>query len=590
MITRALGYARAAARLTEAGRGRVTEHLLAYGNAVGENAPELLRHVVVQRGGKTKFGTRRPASALWSMHGETGPLSKIDRGLSQQATDVAALIAAAREDGAVVNARKLVELSDAEPGVLRVAAYAPIVVNDEAFGVAGALVRTPAPRPEAPTGMWLLALLIAALGFVGLTALPDRTWLVLGASVVVATLAVTWWTSEQYATAERAHLERRAADWRAIQGHADTRESVALAAPLAGVVTWSDRSELRIVRGPAGVEVPLHADFQGVLTPSLDVSTAGFALLCLLFVAFLTPRLGALFEGMVTQPSAYAYTAPAIVGLLVLVIFPFVTGVGLSFYRYDSDGNTYTFTFLSNFVEILNPPEGSSVNFWWTVGVTILWTFSNVFLHVAIGLALALVLNRPSLRGRKIYRTLLILPWAVPNYITALMWRAMFEEHGAVNTILGGLGVGSVAWFGADFWSNFIPCLVANVWLGFPFMMVVCLGALQSIPSGLYEAAGLDGATRWQQFKMITLPLIKPALLPAVILGTIWTFNMFNIIYLVSGGAGGTEILITEAYDAFNVDKRFGYAAAYAVLIFFVLLSYTLVTNRITKATEGALG
>jgi len=115
-------------------------------------------------------------------------------------------------------------------------------------------------------------------------------------------------------------------------------------------------------------------------------------------------------------------------------------------------------------------------------------------------------------------------------------------------------------------------------------MMVVTLGALQAIPSDIEEAASIDGATGWQRFWAVTWPLLKPALLPAIVLGSIWTFNMFNIIYLVSGGEpdGGTEILISEAYRwAFTRGHRYGYAAAYAVLIFGVLLIYSKTTDRI---------
>ncbi len=121
-------------------------------------------------------------------------------------------------------------------------------------------------------------------------------------------------------------------------------------------------------------------------------------------------------------------------------------------------------------------------------------------------------------------------------------------------------------------------------------MMVVSLGALQSIPGALYDAADVDGASAWQKFRHITLPLLKPALFPAIILGSIWTFNMFNVIYLVSGGGPdhSTEILITDAYRAFAELNRYGLAAAYSVIIFVILFLYTVMTNRITKATEGA--
>jgi arabinogalactan oligomer/maltooligosaccharide transport system permease protein len=123
-------------------------------------------------------------------------------------------------------------------------------------------------------------------------------------------------------------------------------------------------------------------------------------------------------------------------------------------------------------------------------------------------------------------------------------------------------------------------------------MMVVSLGALQSIPADLYEAARVDGATKWQQFRSITLPSLKPALIPAIILSVVWTFNMFNIIYLVTQGepAGSTEILITEAYKIAFEKYRYGYAAAYSTIIFLILLIYGSIQNRVTRATEAIAG
>ncbi len=293
------------------------------------------------------------------------------------------------------------------------------------------------------------------------------------------------------------------------------------------------------------------------------------------------------FRGVREQPGTYVYIAPAMIAMIVLVFVPFAMGIALAFF----DGGS--FTGLENFHEILVPDETVHPTFYWTLGMTILWTVSNVVLHVSIGVALALVLNRPSLRFRWLYRVLLIVPWAVPNYITALIWKTMFNtDYGAVNAFLATFGVDKVDWLGtgSSLTSNFIANLVTNTWLGFPFMMVVTLGALQSIPAPLYEAAEIDGARRWQMFRHVTLPLLKPALIPAIILGVIWTFNMFNVIYLVSGGApdNETNILITQAYYAFKVLKRFGFAAAYSLLIFVILLAYGWMQNRVTRATEGA--
>jgi len=294
-------------------------------------------------------------------------------------------------------------------------------------------------------------------------------------------------------------------------------------------------------------------------------------------------------RGVVAEPAAYLYVTPAMVGMLICVFVPFAMGIGIAFFTTEGD-----FVGLSNFDEILLPEATADVDFYLTLGVTILWTLLNVVLHVALGLALALALNRPLMRLRAVYRVLLILPWAVPNYITALIWKGMFHfQYGAINVLLRAVGVDPVVWLGetGSFATNFTANLVTNTWLGFPFMMVVSLGALQSIPSDLYEAASIDGASRWQRFKHITAPLLRPALFPAIILGSIWTFNMFNVIYLVSNGAPSntTNILITEAYRAFAVLQRHGLAAAYSLFIFVILLVYTLWTGKITGSTKGLM-
>jgi arabinogalactan oligomer / maltooligosaccharide transport system substrate-binding protein/arabinogalactan oligomer / maltooligosaccharide transport system permease protein len=210
----------------------------------------------------------------------------------------------------------------------------------------------------------------------------------------------------------------------------------------------------------------------------------------------------------------------------------------------------------------------------------------NVALHVTLGVALALLLRAPLGRVRAVYRVLLIVPWAMPNYITALIWKGMFHrQFGAVNGLLAWLGLAPVSWFG-KFWTAFSANVATNVWLGFPFMMVVTLGALARIPRELEEAAALDGATGWQRIRHVVLPLVRPAILPSVLLGAIWTFNMFNIVFLVSGGEpdGATEILVSQAYRwAFTRGHQYGYAAAYAVLIFAVLLAQSTLGRRATE-------
>jgi arabinogalactan oligomer/maltooligosaccharide transport system permease protein len=190
---------------------------------------------------------------------------------------------------------------------------------------------------------------------------------------------------------------------------------------------------------------------------------------------------------------------------------------------------------------------------------------------------------------RAAYRVILILPWALPTYITALVFKGMFhKQFGVINQILQIFGAEPIAWFDRPL-TSFLAVLTTNGWLSFSFMMVVSLGALQSIPADLYEAARVDGATRWQQFRAITLPSLRPALVPAIILSVIWTFNQFIVIFLVSAGEPGraTEILVTQSYKIAFEQYRYGYAAAYAMVIFVILLAYGTWQNRVTKATEA---
>jgi len=291
------------------------------------------------------------------------------------------------------------------------------------------------------------------------------------------------------------------------------------------------------------------------------------------------------------QRFAWWYLGPSALATVVLVIVPFSVGAGMSLYHFD--GVRWIFVGAHNFIDILSSREGpifQPLSFYYTLAVTALWTVANVSLHVIVGMSLALLLRNPALKLRGVYRVLLIVPWAVPNYITALIWKGMFHrQFGAINALLALVGVQPVSWF-SKFSTAFCANLVTNVWLGFPFMMVVTLGALSRIPKELEEAAALDGAGRWQRIRHVILPLLRPALLPSVLLGAVWTFNMFNIVFLVSGGEpdGATEILVSQAYRwAFTRGHRYGYAAAYAVLIFAVLAIQSALSKRATPEVDA---
>jgi arabinogalactan oligomer/maltooligosaccharide transport system permease protein len=243
---------------------------------------------------------------------------------------------------------------------------------------------------------------------------------------------------------------------------------------------------------------------------------------------------------------------------------------------------------LENYRQVFTDPVLKLTKFWQLLGQTVLWTFSNVSLHVLGGMGLALLLHR-KMRGKGIYRALIVLPWAIPQIIALLVWRTEFNfQYGAVNQLLGLVGIAPIKWLSEPFW-NFLAMIITNVWLGIPFMMVIILGGLQSISSDYYEAAEVDGATSRQSFRHITLPLLRPVLTPAIILGTVWTFNNINVPFFINQNELETsDILVTAIFrEAFQYN-RYGDAAAFAFVVFLLLLVFTVFYIRVTGSLKGA--
>ena len=283
---------------------------------------------------------------------------------------------------------------------------------------------------------------------------------------------------------------------------------------------------------------------------------------------------------------AYLLFAPAFCAIMAVVIFPFIYNIIISFSNYSlRTFNDWQLIGFYHYIKVF-----SDYQFYLVLFKTILWTLVNISFHVSLGIFLAVLINQ-TLPAKMIIRTLLIIPWAVPQYIAALSWRGMFnQEYGAVNLVMVKyLSLPAIEWLSQPF-EAFCACILTNIWLGFPFMMVIALGGLQSIPQNLYEAAKVDGANRWQQFKNITLPLLKPVMIPAIVLGTVWTFNNINVMWLVSNGgepSNQTHILVSYVYKAaFNL-YRYGYAAALSMIIFIILFSFISYFLKRTKATEG---
>jgi arabinogalactan oligomer/maltooligosaccharide transport system permease protein len=301
----------------------------------------------------------------------------------------------------------------------------------------------------------------------------------------------------------------------------------------------------------------------------------------------------------------YLYILPAAIVLGIITVYPIAYQVWMSFTDYTNRnlrGRPVDYVGLDNFKRILTNDLGiSNFNIYRLLLFNVTWTVVNVLLHVAIGIGIALMLNRRDIIGKRVFRSLYILPWAMPPLVVSIIWRNMFNrEFGAINLLLGSIGIpNDIRWLESTSapvpFLGFLPLsfyavLIVNVWLGWPFMMVVATGALQSIPGDLYEAARIDGASRAQKFWDITAPLLRPAMVPAIMYGSILTFNQFNVIYFITGGGpqGKTEILVTQAYRLVSEQRLYGVAAAFSIIIFFILLAITLLQNRYLRGLEAA--
>lgn len=303
----------------------------------------------------------------------------------------------------------------------------------------------------------------------------------------------------------------------------------------------------------------------------------------------MTDNRGGARRALATHWYAWAMIAPVVLVLGVIIGWPLVRGVYLSL----TDANernvartiganhieaTYEFVGLDNYADVLADPVFLQRLVW-----TITWTVLCVSITFALGLTLATMLNR-EFRGRAAYRMALILPWAVPGFVSVFAWRFLFNrDSGILNKLLDGGGISAIPWLDDPTWAK-VSVIAVNVWLGVPFMMVALLGGLQSIPGELYEAAEMDGATPWQRFRHITLPGLRAVSMTVILLSTIWTFNMFPVIFLLTRGGPGdsTEILVTQAFrEAFVSSPRdFAGSATWGVLILALLMIFALVYRR----------
>lgn len=311
----------------------------------------------------------------------------------------------------------------------------------------------------------------------------------------------------------------------------------------------------------------------------------------------------------------YIYLAPAFIIMGIITFYPMIYQFIISFSDFQTKdlllglaSPKLSWIGIKNYVNIFTgglPVQDFeffrvlTYNFWWAI--------TNVAVHVPAGILIAVLLNVHGVWFKRFYRAIYVLPIVIPPLVVATVWRNIFDEqYGAANQFLTFVAhlFGSIDPVRLRWLTEYAPpipwllpnsplplayyaMMIANFWLGWPFMVLVATGALQSISRELYEAADIDGASGAQQFWNITLPLIRPAMIPAAIYGFTLSFNLFNFVYFMTGGgpARSTEILVTFVYSLVLNLRLYGAAAAFSMIILVVALLIFLITNRITRAT-----
>ena len=293
---------------------------------------------------------------------------------------------------------------------------------------------------------------------------------------------------------------------------------------------------------------------------------------------------------------AYILLVPGSVMILFFVVMPLLFSVSVAFTNYSlhnaPPARLVSWVGFANFISLWSISAWRS-SFFHVLSWTMIWTVLSTLTTFMLGLFLAILLNHPKLKFRPFFRTFLILPWAIPGFVSILVMRGLFNDQwGHVNQMLAHIGIAQIPWFNSIFWSRAL-ILIVNLWLGFPWFMILCSGVLQSIPAEVYEAAEVDGATDWHKFYRITLPLVLFAVGPLLIMSFAHNFNNFNAVYLLTGGgpavqglraAGGTDILITWMFKvAFDELFRYNYAAAISLVIFFMVAGISIWNFRRTR-------
>jgi arabinogalactan oligomer/maltooligosaccharide transport system permease protein len=290
----------------------------------------------------------------------------------------------------------------------------------------------------------------------------------------------------------------------------------------------------------------------------------------------------------------FVYLSPALTTIAIFSLLPMLYTIYLSFTNFNLNHfEEFDFVGFENYQEILAGPyfEVFAPVFIWTV----LFALGATLISYVVGLMLALLLNNEHMKETNIYRAILIIPWAIPAAIAILAWQGLWNDSfGQINMLLSKIGLEKVPWLSDPFWAK-VAILITTVWLGYPFMMNVCLGALQAIPKDLYESADIDGAGRWKKFRYVTLPGLMSSTLPLLISSFAFNFNNFGAAFLITAGgpprtdtqfAGHTDIMASAAYNMTLTFNRYDLAAALSFLIFLIVGTLSFINMKATRAFE----
>lgn len=285
--------------------------------------------------------------------------------------------------------------------------------------------------------------------------------------------------------------------------------------------------------------------------------------------------------------STWLCMAPALALIALIVVFPivytaYISLTNMNVYHWFN----YQIIGLKNYINALFIFDSGFLH---ALGVTVLWTALNMAFQLVIAFIMASLLNIEKLKYRKVYKTLLMFPWAMPGYVSILLWKnGMFNsQFGLLNQWMERLGLNPVRWLAGDV-SAFTSCMVVNLWLALPFMIMIMDGALQSLDKSYYESAMLDGANWLIRSVKLTVPAIRPIIAPAVIITLFTTFKQFDVIYLLTqqiGAKTGSNIhtVLTYAYENAFVTHNYGFSSAISMILFIMLIAFALLTNLRTR-------